>query len=437
MKPRATSRRLNGSKRGKPTPENGESLLNDLSTFSKRYVVVSQAQADVSALWMAHTHAIDATDFTPYLHIFSPVFRSGKTLLLKILSMTVAKPWLTGRVTSAVLVRKTHAQRPTLLLDESDTAFAAGGDYSETLRGVLNSGFEKNGAYSMCDRNGEGWDLRDFSTFSPKAIAGIGRLPDTVGDRCIPIKLKRKLPTETCERFRERLARPVADGLRARTVRWVKANLKKLRESRPSLPEELNDRQQDVCEPLLAIADLAGGEWPLRARRALLDLCTGQAIPDESIGTVLLTDIRTWFASSRADRVQTRALLKYLNSLEESPWAEFKSGRPLTAQGLAKLLRGFDIRPRDVRFGVGIQKGYLRAEFQEAWKRYLPSYPHRALKGQQGQQASTHAGFHGSRDVQQRRFVALDRAEKDSTNSGVVADVAPLNRFPRSKDITP
>jgi hypothetical protein len=414
MKSRAGTRTPNQLK--KAVHENGNELLNDLSAFVRRYLVLSTAQSDICALWTVHTHAIDAAEFTPYLHIFSPVLRSGKTQLLKLLSMLVLKPWFTGRVTSAVLVRKTHGQHPTLLLDESDTAFSAGVDYAETLRGVLNTGFDRRGAYSMCERNGEGWDTRDFLTFSPKAIAGIGRLPDTVQDRSIPIKLKRKLPTETCERFREKLVRPFAEQLHARIVRWTKANLKKLGRSSPLLPQELNDRQQDVCEPLLAIADFAEGEWPMRARRALLELCTGQVTADESIGTVLLTDIRSWFAKSAADRVQTRRLLKYLNSLEESPWAEFKSGRALTPQGLARLLRGFDIRPRDVRFGPGIQKGYLRAEFVEAWRRYLPPDLYRNPQGQQRQQSSLDAGMRRFREAQRSRFVALNRAAKDSTN---------------------
>jgi hypothetical protein len=409
-------------------------LLDDLSAFIGRYLVLSQAQSDVSALWVAHTHAVDAAEFTPYLHISSPVLRSGKTLLLKILRMLVAKPWFTGRVTSAVLVRKTHAQHPTLLLDESDTAFTAGGDYAETLRGVLNTGFERTGTYSMCNRNGD-WYPQDFSTFSPKAIAGIGRLPDTVEDRSIPIKLKRKLPTEACERFREKLVRPVADQLRVRLSRWAKANLKKLRAASPSLPEELNDRQQDVCEPLVAIADLAGEEWPMRAKRALLELCTGQVNSDESTGTLLLRDIRSWFAKDRSDRAQTQSLLGYLNSLEESPWAEFKAGRKLTPQGLAKLLRGFDIRPRDIRFGLGIQKGYLRSEFEEAWKRYLsPNGKVNALKGQQAQHSNIHAGFKGSHLGQQKQAVATLPTAKNTVNSRGVAGVALLNRFARPEE---
>lgn len=416
--------------------ESGESLLDALSSFSRRYVVLSQPQADASALWMVHTHAIDAAEFTPYLHIFSPVLRSGKTQLLKILSAVVAKPWLTGRVTSAVLVRKTHKEHPTLLLDESDTAFLAGGEYAETLRGVLNTGFDRDGIYSMCVPAGNDWDPRDFSTFSPKAIAGIGRLPDTVEDRSIPIKLKRKLPTETCEPFRKKLVKPLADELRVRTARWVKQNLKWLRAASPSMPEELNDRQQDVCEPLLAIADLAGGGWPLRARRALVELYTGHVIPEESIGTTLLSDIRECFVGDRTDRLQTKRMLDYLNSLEESPWAEFKAGRNLTPQGLAKLLRPFDIRPRDIRFEHGIQKGYQRGDFEEAWNRYLPAAVRRNTStGQQRQQTAVHAGSDDLYPEQQKRVVALAPTAKNPTNMRVVANVAPLNRFLRGRII--
>jgi hypothetical protein len=131
-------------------------------------------------LWVLHTHAVDAADFTPYLAINSPVLRSGKTQLLEVFKLLVYKPWFTGRVTASALVRKVNRDQPTLLLDESDTAFQTRSDYAELLRGILNTGFERDGSYSMSVPSGNDWEVRDFSTFSPKAIAGIGQLPTTV-----------------------------------------------------------------------------------------------------------------------------------------------------------------------------------------------------------------------------------------------------------------
>jgi hypothetical protein len=139
-------------------------LLDELAAFVRRFVCLSQAQAAVCALWVLHTHAIEATEFTPYLNITSPLPRSGKTTLLQLLSMLAAKAWYTGRVTAAVLIRKTDKDHATLLLDESDAAFSANREYAETLRGVLNSGYERDGTYSMCVQVKKDWLPKDFST---------------------------------------------------------------------------------------------------------------------------------------------------------------------------------------------------------------------------------------------------------------------------------
>ena len=89
-----------------------EEPLGEVSSFIRRFVVLSQAQADVCALWITHTHAIEAASFTPYLNITSPLPRSGKSTLLELLSLLVARPWLTGRVTAAVLCPKNTQRAP-------------------------------------------------------------------------------------------------------------------------------------------------------------------------------------------------------------------------------------------------------------------------------------------------------------------------------------
>jgi hypothetical protein len=349
-------------------PSNGERLLNDLTEIILRFMSLTRQQATVCSLWVVHTHAIAAAMFTPYLNISSALLRCGKTTLLELLSLLAANPWLTGRVTAAVLVRKTDQSHPTLLLDESDAAFHGNSDYSQALRGILNSGYERGGTYSMCVRGGGDWAPKDFSTFGPKAIAGIGKLPDTVEDRSIPMRLKRKLPGEECEKFRKRKVRPEAEALHARAAKWSKRNVAKLAEAEPDMPDELNDRQQDVCEPLIAIADRAGGEWPERARQALVTLLTSDVTREDPQAVRLLADIRSCFEQHDAKRVKSVALVKYLASNEESPWKELS----LTQTALARMLKPFEIRPRDLRFDDGIFKGYRRTYFEDAWARYLP-----------------------------------------------------------------
>lgn len=398
------------------------SLLSDLSDFIRRFVALTRAQSDACALWVAHTHAIEATDFTPYLNINSPLPRSGKTTLLQLLKLLVANPWCTGRVTAAVLVRKTDKEHPSLLLDESDAAFQANREYAEALRGVLNTGYERDGTYSMCVQMKNDWVPKDFSTFCPKAIAGIGSLPDTVEDRSIPIRLKRKLPGQGCEGFRKRKVRPEAEALRDRAAKWAKENMEALTHSEPQIPSKLNDRQQDVCEPLIAIADIAGYEWPERARQALIALLAVQATGEDSQGARLLVDIHSCFEAQGAERIKSSELLDRLRGIEESPWADYRRGVPLSVSELARLLKPFEIRPRDLRFADAVRKGYERADFEDAWTRYcaLPD-----LRGQQEQQTAVHAGSNDFSKGQHNPPVAPSKSEESLVNMRVVAGVAP------------
>jgi hypothetical protein len=194
-----------------PAASSGESplsvLLEAVEHFISRYVVLSPTQRGAIALWVAHTHAIEAAFTTPYLSITSAEKSSGKTRLLEVAVTLVARPWFTGRVSPAALVRKVDSETPTLLLDESDAAFNGDKEYAEALRGVLNTGYRRGGKATVCVGQGANIHARDFSTFGPKAIAGVGRLPDTVADRSISIRLKKRAPWEAIERYRERRVR--------------------------------------------------------------------------------------------------------------------------------------------------------------------------------------------------------------------------------------
>ncbi|HXY51808.1 MAG TPA: DUF3631 domain-containing protein, partial [Terriglobales bacterium] len=342
------------------------------------------------------------------------------------LSFLVHKPWFTGRVTGSALVRKVHKDHFTLLLDESDTAFQTRSDYGEVLRGILNTGFERDGTYSMCVPKGNDWEPRDFKTFSPKAIAGIGQLPATVRDRSIPIRMKRARRDDRRQRFRKAKVKPEADELRHRVEEWARVSLDRLREAQPELPDELNDRQQDVCEPLLAVADLAGVCWPARARAALVELCAGLEMPDDAMGLRLLADTRDIFTQQQSDRLPTSQLLLLLQTRDESPWSEFDHGRPLSAFRLSKLLKPFGVRPRDIRFDQGVQKGYLRTDLEDPWERYLVSTSvESGQEGQQRQQASVYAAFEQFLKGQQQPSVADAKSGFSPGNTRLVADVAP------------
>jgi len=351
-------------------PEDGGALLGAIAGFVRRYVVLGDAELDAMALWIVHTHAFAAAEATPYLAITSAEKASGKTRLLECLELLVARAWLTGRVTPAVLTRKIDAEEPTLLLDESDAAFGGEKEYAEVLRGILNTGYRRGGKTSVAVPAGRSFECLDLSTFSPKAIAGIGKLPDTVASRSIPIRLKRRTAQEEVERFRRRRVERVAAPLRARIEAFATEIGHALIDAEPELPDELGDRAADVWEPLLAIAHAVGGWWVERAERAALALSAHDASEDDTLGVRLLGDLRQVFAGVVEGRLATEAVIERLSAIEEAPWADWY-GKPVTPRKIAQLLRPYGIKPKTIRFGEKISNGYERAAFTEAWERYL------------------------------------------------------------------
>jgi Protein of unknown function (DUF3631) len=409
-----------------PQTENGASILDRVSAFLSRFVVLSRPQVVELSLWIAHTHAFEAAIATPYQNIHSAEKESGKTRLLEVLELLVAEPWMTGRVSAAALVREIDSAHPTLLLDEGDAAFGRDKEYAEALREVLNMGHRRGGKATICIGQGTSIKTKRFEVFCPKAIAGIGRLPDTVAGRSVPIRLKRKAHSEIVERFRPRLAEPQANELRQLVAAWTRESFEQLKNARPSFPEGLRDRQEDGAEPLLAIADLAGGHWPQRAREALVELFTGTAAQDDSIRTRLLADVRTAFELRCSEKLSTAEMIGALADMETAPWAEFNQGKPLTPSTLARLLKPFDITPRDIRIGDRILKGYERNSFEDGWERYLPPRASASLsEGQQGQQTAICSPVSEIGKGQPSAPVAGLESKESPASMRAVADVAP------------
>lgn len=350
-------------------------VLHDLMQFVRRFVVLSPDQLCVIALWIVHTHAIDAAAATPFLDVTSPEKGSGKTRLLEVLELLVARPWRAVSPSEAVLFRKLDRDRPTLLLDEVDAIFGPKAKDHEGLRALLNSGNRRGAAVSRCV--GKQMDLKDFAVFGPRALAGIGRLPDTIADRSIPLRMVRRTREEPMEGFggpQRRRAEADAARIREQVAEWAAAHVATLTDATPDLPPELSDRTQDGAEPLLAIADAAGGEWPGRARAAVLAL-DGHTAPDEaSIAVRLLADIRSLFADAPTDCLTSEALCHTLAAIEDAPWGDW-CGKAITPRRLADRLKGFGIRPQKVRTGENVRQSYRREQFRDAWSRYLPSGP--------------------------------------------------------------
>jgi hypothetical protein len=374
--------------RAEESPEiNLGDLLDAISEFLARYVVFPfPEQPLVIALWVIHTWLIDEFEFTPYLHIQSPEKRCGKSLLMELLALFVRNPWQSISPTEAVLFRKIELDQPTALLDEIDAGFGAGrNEVSEPVRALLNAGYQRGTTVPRCVAVGRDFVIKQFRVFCPKCFAGIGAVPTTVADRSLVIKLVRRSRDEMMQRFRRREAVPAAAEIQAEIERYATHELTRdrIRSARPELPEELSDRQQDICEPLLAIADEAGGDWPRRSRTALVALCAGEGNEDDSLGVKLLQGIRDAFDEDDTDRFSTKSLLEKLVAQEtDAPWAgwwesDLEHGNTRgPASKLARLLKPYGVRVRSIRLPDGsTPKGYHRDDFLPVWKRYCPLPP--------------------------------------------------------------
>jgi hypothetical protein len=208
-----------------------------------------------------------------------------------------------------------------------------------------------------------------FSTWAPKAIATIRSLADTLEDRAIVVQLQRKARSAKVERLRKRDSKEFAT-LRRKAARWAEDYFLELTDPDPNIPEALNDRAADNWRPLLAIADLAGDDWPSRARDAACAL-SGEGHDAPSISVELLTDCHRAFRDD--DAVRSVDLCRELASDPERPWVEWRNGKPITPKQLGYLLRPFNIISETVRIpGLDDAKGYLRSRFEDAWERYLP-----------------------------------------------------------------
>jgi hypothetical protein len=221
-------------------------------------------------------------------------------------------------------------------------------------------------------------------------MAAIGRLPDTLADRCIVVRMQRKTAAEECERLKNLEATP----LRQQCARFVLDHGEEIAGARPEAPSSLNDRAGDIWEPLLALADLAGGEWPEKARLAAAGL-TGSAQENSPIGSLLL-DILMVFIREDAERIHSRTLVEWLKCTGDRPWVEHLKGKEISEIWLAQQLRPYGVRPKTIWIGEIAARGYLKEDFGEVFPRYIPRSEVEAVRARvqaaEAQPDSTMAG---------------------------------------------
>ncbi|MER5183576.1 DUF3631 domain-containing protein [Streptomyces sp. NPDC002896] len=372
-----------------PAPSiDGAALLDEVEAFHRRFNIFPTEAAYVAvALWDAHAHLIDAFDGTARLAFLSPEPGSGKSRALEIVETLTPRAATTVNASANALFRLVEADggTPTLLFDEIDTVFGPKAGGNEEVRGFLNSGYRRGGKSLRCVGDGSNQNAEWFSSFCAVAMAGLGSLPDTILTRSVIIRMRKRAPNEKVEPYRRRVHEKQGHALRDRLADWTATIHDQIAQAWPEMPEGVSDRPADVWEPLLAVADAAGGHWPERARAACVALIKSAQEDDvASFGVRLLTDLRDRVFCG-ADRMPTAAILEVLLGLDDAPWADLTDdGKALTARGLSKLLSQYvrpdntPIRPRGIRVGSGTPKGYYAEDLSDAWARYCPPPPEKS-----------------------------------------------------------
>ncbi|MFF4623859.1 DUF3631 domain-containing protein [Nonomuraea jabiensis] len=357
---------------GEPTMNHqtpaGAALLDRLRAALTRYVILPSSEAaDAVTLWIAASHGQPAWAHAPRLVIRGPEKRCGKSRLLDIVEATCHQPFITVNSSSAAVYRSITDDPPTMLVDEADTIFGPKADGNEDLRGLLNAGHQRNRPAKRYDAATN--RVESIPTFAMAALAGIGAMPDTIEDRAVVIRMRRRAPGENAAPYRHRRDRTPLRDLAAGLNQWLRADLSSLEEAEPAMPVE--DRAADTWEPLVIVADHAGGTWPERARAAAVEL-TAEADDNgrPSTGLRLLAACRTAFGADTA--LPTAVFLERLKADPEGEWNEHGPGG-LTAMRLGTMLREYDIRPAMIRFPNGPLRGYRRGDFADAWARYCPT----------------------------------------------------------------
>jgi hypothetical protein len=355
---------------------NGAELLDDITAFLARFVVYpGEDELIAHTLWIAHCWFMDHWDSTPRIAFLSPEPGSGKSRALEVTEPLVPRPVHQVNCTPAYLFRKVSdpSGRPTVLYDEIDTIFGPKAKEHEEIRGVINAGHRKGATAGRCVVRGKEVFTEELPAYCAVALAGLDDLPDTIMTRSIVIRMRRRAPSEPIEPWRQRINGAEADQLYKRLLTWSN-NAQPLVDGWPAIPAAVIDRDADVWESLLAVADLAGEHWPNLARATAVTLVTASKRREPSIGVLLLRDSRTVFRESGRDKMPTIDILAALNRMDESPWATIRRGEPLDARGLSYRLNKYGIGPKPQRAGDGpddVFKGYSAAQFEDAWSRYL------------------------------------------------------------------
>lgn len=373
----------------------GADILQEIYDFIGEYVIYPNEYSRVAhTLWIAHTYFMDRWESTPRLHFKSPEWGSGKTRALEVSEHIVKRGFIALNMSSAYLIRKLGedvTKRPTLLYDEIDTVFGPKAKDHEDIRGVINAGHRRSGKSGRCLTAGSVVKTVDFPAYGAVAMAGLGDLPDTISSRAVVVSMKRRAGRETVKPWRARTCEPLAQELAKKLAEWSDSIKGQHLEHWPHMPPGVSDRDADVWESLICVADFAGEKWPVTSRVSAVSAVSDKREmgEDDSQGVALLSDIyaigrritKSWpvatDSSNSEKAISTANLLHELNQIKESPWRTIRrDGGAMDPRGLAVRLKPYGIKSTQIRWDDHkTLKGFWWKDFEDSINRYVKNIP--------------------------------------------------------------
>jgi hypothetical protein len=348
-------------------------LFDELSTAFKSFIKLTDEQADAIASWVILSYFVEKPeeqqllDYLPILNISSPERQCGKSTLKDLIYELVPRPLNTENCTEAALFRLINAKMPTLLIDESENFI-----HRPELRTILNGGYQKTGVVHR--QGGKTWEeTQQFSTWCAKCITGIGTLHDTLQSRCITIRLKRKLNTDQVLRKNIVLKDDPEFflNLKRKIIRFYLDYNNEILNKQLEMPLELDDRSQNNWEGIYKIASVIDEKCLARIKTASISLGKN-ALSEDSEGIQLLKDIKEICNDDpEVSAFPSGALTICLNKMEDKQWISYNRHRGIDQSQLSRLLKPYEIHPKQQKIDGRNIRGYKRDDFEDAFKRYL------------------------------------------------------------------
>lgn len=378
----------------------GADLLNEIELILRRYAYLQHDwHYHAITLWIAGTYFMSAFEYVSRLILVSPQPRCGKSRVLELIESLSYRGFMTSSVSGAYLVRRLNnldEHRMTLMIDEADTVLSRRHDDNAALDNVLNSGFKSTGVYSRCEEVKGKYVERDFCTYAAVAIASIRtkHFRKATLDRAVIIEMQRRLKTEKVERLRGRQRAELVAPYGRALFEWSRELLPKMTlrgySEQVELPQTVEDRHADILEPLVAIANEAGGAWPERARLVALQVAENQ--PQSDTAAAKLIALMVTLANDLGEGfLPTRTLVEALNkdSQYQTTLSEVEESEPIdpevlqlarnsagkiTPAEIAQTLSDFGLKPKHRSTGRR-DRGYRLSELEAAHERYPVAPP--------------------------------------------------------------